>query len=279
MINHNESKFIGSGGISLYYQSWHPEQSPRGAFVIVHGFGGHSGFFLNLAGSLTDQNYTTYAFDLRGHGRSPGQRGHIMSWEEYHNDLSAFLQMVYANEKTGTPVFLFGSSLGAAIVLDYILHDHEGLRGAAIDGAPIQPSGSASPGKVLVAKLLSGAIPTFQIKFGLEASAISRDQGFIRSFTSDPLVHDLVSVRWGTEVMKTIDNLKANASQINLPLLILHGEADSLNSPEGARWLFGQITYPDKELHIYPGMYHGLLFDHGCEQVIADMKAWMEKHL
>lgn len=278
MINHSENRFNGAGGVSLYYQCWHPEQAPRGILVIVHGFGEHSGWFTNLVEPLTNHNYAVYAFDLRGHGRSPGKRGHIMSWDEYRQDLSAFLQLISANELDRS-VFLYGNSLGAAIVLDYILQNTVGLKGAAINGAPIQPTGASSRGKIILARSLSRVAPAFQIPFGLDQNALSRDPAVVQAFGSDPLVHDMVSVRWGTEVMDTIDRFKANASHISLPLLILHGELDCLNSAEGARWLYEQITYPDKELHIYPGMYHVTHNDYGHEQVVADLEAWMEKHL
>jgi alpha-beta hydrolase superfamily lysophospholipase len=278
MISHSEDTFNGADGISLYYQFWRPEQAPRGILVIVHGLCGHSGLFPNLVEPLTNHNFAVYTFDLRGHGHSPGQRGHIMSWREYRQDLGAFLQLISTREP-GIPVFLFGDSLGAAIVLDYILQEHEGLRGAAIDGAPIQPTGSSSPGKIFLARLLSPIAPATPIPFGLDINALSRDPAFVQGFSSDPLVHDSVSVRWGTEVLKTIEYFRAHASQINLPMLILHGEADHINSAEGARWLYEQITYPDKELHIYPGVYHLTHNDYGHEQVAADLEAWMARHL
>jgi alpha-beta hydrolase superfamily lysophospholipase len=94
--------FSGFGGLPLYYQSWRPEGDPRAVLIIVHGFGEHSGRYMNVVNHLVPRGYAIYALDHRGHGRSPGPRGHINSWEEFREDVRAFVRKV-AETEPGLP--------------------------------------------------------------------------------------------------------------------------------------------------------------------------------
>ena len=116
-MNHHESTFGGSGGLDLYYQSWLPQTESNAIVAIVHGFGEHSGRYQNIVQHLVPLGYGIYGFDNRGHGRSPGRRGHIDSWREYHDDVAAFLTFI---RKSGPskPLFLLGHSMGTLIVLE-----------------------------------------------------------------------------------------------------------------------------------------------------------------
>ncbi len=121
MKNHNcQGTFQGANGLDLYYQTWHPQTLARAVLVIVHGHGGHSGIFTRMVEYLNKRDYIVYSFDLRGHGRSPGQRGYINSWAEFRADLKAFLNLVRTKEPD-LPLFLIGQSMGGTIALDYVL--------------------------------------------------------------------------------------------------------------------------------------------------------------
>ena len=113
-----EGTFTGTNQLNLYYQSWNPQQKVKGVVVVVHGLGGHSNKYTNLVNHLVDRDFAIYAFDQRGHGRSPGQRGYINSWAELRADLDIFLKLV-RSETEDCPRFLLGHSLGAAVVLEY----------------------------------------------------------------------------------------------------------------------------------------------------------------
>ena len=252
-------------------------KKPGLSWRLIHGFGEHCGRYLNVVNHLTPLGYGVYGFDLRGHGRSPGQRGHIQSWDEYRGDLRAFLQKVSSQEPT-LPVFLLGHSMGALIALDYLLHNPAGLRGAIVSGAPLEPVGVAKPFLVLLARVLSRVWPRFSLPLGLDPKGISRDLGVVKAYEADPLVHGKTTVRWGTEILKTIEWVKIHPAEVKIPLLLIHGGSDPLNSPEGTRKFFEKILFPDKEMKIYPGSYHEVHNDFDYEQVMKDMAQWMERH-
>ena len=276
-MERREGYFGGVGSVDLYFQSWQEEEKTRAVLAVVHGFGEHCGRYLNVVNHLTPLGYGVYGFDLRGHGRSPGQRGHIQSWDEYRGDLRAFLQKVSSQEPT-PPVFLLGHSMGALIALDYLLHNPAGLRGAIVSGAPLEPVGVAKPFLVLLARVLSRVWPRFSLPLGLDPKGISRDTDVVKAYEADPLVHGKASVRWGTEILKTIERVKTHPAEVHLPILLIHGGSDPLNSPEGTRKFFERILLPDKEMKIYPGSYHEVHNDFDYEQVMKDMAQWMERH-
>jgi len=82
-------------------------------------------------------------------------------------------------------------------------------------------------------------------------------------------------VRWGTESLDTVRRVKEGMSRIDVPLLVLHGEADRLNLVDGARALAGALPQGDTTLRVYPGVYHEPHNDLGHEQVVADVKLWL----
>ncbi|MCD4846802.1 MAG: lysophospholipase [Candidatus Aegiribacteria sp.] len=277
-MQHCEFDFEGMNGISLYSQRWLPEVQPRAVLVIVHGVGEHSGRYMNIISHMVSNQICVYANDLRGHGNSPGQSGHINSWVEYRIDLLNFLNEVKA-QQSGHPILLMGHSMGALIVLDFILSENEQLAGAIISGAPIEPEGVAKPYKVTLARILSRIHPRFTIDLGLDEDAISRIPSVVESYRNDPLVHGKVSARWGTEFLSTVKSVKMHGENISIPLLMIHGEADRLNSAEGAKKFFDRIRGCDKEFISYPSGYHELHNDLDYEIVLSDILDWINRHV
>jgi alpha-beta hydrolase superfamily lysophospholipase len=176
LASRKEGRFTGVGGLELYYQSWHPEGKVRAILTIVHGLGGHGDRYSNIIEHLIPKQYAIYALDLRGHGRSPGQQGYIKAWNEFREDLGAFLQLIQT-QNPGCPVFLLGHSLGAVIVLDYILRypQQASLLQGAIALAPTLGKVGVSPIRVLLGKMLSRVWPRFTLNTGIDISTASRD--------------------------------------------------------------------------------------------------------
>lgn len=276
-MKHSESKFEGHGKLQLIFQKWQPATETRAVFAIVHGFGEHSGRYTNVVNYLVPLGFTVYSFDHRGHGHSPGKRGHIMSWNEFREDVKHFIDMIH-REKADKPLFLYGHSMGGLIVLDYVLHYPEGLRGVIASGPALAQTG-VSPFLLMLSRILSKIWPSFSIDTKLDAGAISRDPKVIKAYKGDPLVHAMASARFGTELTATMGWTHAHAFELKIPLLILHGEADRLVPPAGSRKFFENVNLNDKELQIYPGGYHEPHNDIEHETVLKDLERWLQKHL
>lgn len=268
----------GHDGIELFEQSWLPEGAIRGVVAIVHGIGEHSGRYGYLVERLTDRGFAVAALDNRGHGRSAGIRGHIDSWADYREDVRMFLRYVHATFP-GSPVFLYGHSLGALIVTDYVLSYPDGIDGLIVSGHPMRPTGAVKPFLIFVARLLSRFAPKTSLSLGLSYDTLSRDPDVLKAYRDDPLVHSRVTARWGTEALAAVDRVRARASEIRMPILILHGEADRINSVEGSRELLEKVSSTDKQLEVYSGGYHEPHNDLDQERVASDVIEWILERL
>ncbi|BAY62701.1 alpha/beta hydrolase fold protein [Calothrix brevissima NIES-22] len=279
MIYHIEDTFTGLEELALYYQSWLPEGKFKAILVIVHGLGAHSSRFGNIIEQLLPKEYAIYAFDMRGNGRSPGQRGYINSWAEFREDLRIFIELIH-NKYPDYPIFIMGHSLGGVVVLDYILrHPQEAktLKGA-IALAPAIGKVGVSQFRLRLGKLLSRIWPQFSLSTGIDLSTASRDEKVLAAYSTDPLRHTLGTARLATEYFATVDWIYSHANEWQLPLLILHGGADKVALPEGSDIFYKLVNYKDKQRVVYPGAYHELQSDINYREVITDLENWLEKH-
>ncbi|MGK7891471.1 MAG: lysophospholipase [Leptolyngbyaceae cyanobacterium] len=282
---HTEGQFIGSQGLPLYYQCWQPHQSPRGIVVLVHGLGSHSGLFSNIVGWLLPQAYVVYGFDLRGHGRSPGQRGHINAWDDFRGDVDGCLGHIARLEQTASwwqgsplPRILVGHSLGGVIGLDYALRHPEELAGV-VAIAPALGSVGVPPLKLALGQALSKIWPRFTLSTGLDHDCASRNPDIIEQYQHDSLRHIKGSARLATEFLHTAQWLHDHAVDFRCPLLILHGSADQVALAEGSDRFFQKVTLADKTRYEYDGAYHDLHNDINYPTVLRDLSHWLDRHL
>jgi alpha-beta hydrolase superfamily lysophospholipase len=277
-IEHRDGTFAGFGGLRLYYQAWLPTGDRRRAVLVnLHGLGDHSGLYPNLGSHFSARGMPVYAYDMRGNGRSPGQRAYLRGWHEYRGDLHAFLARVREWEGE-LPLFLLGNSLGALVVLEYALHHPRGLAGM-IAAAP--PLGELGVPRVLMAlgRVFSRVLPRFSLRVGMDLSGLARDPAVLEAVLADPLFHRRGTARLSTEVTAAIARVQEGAPNLSVPLLILHGSDDRMVPPDGSRRFFARVRYPDREFREYPGAYHGLFADFNHGEVLSDLERWIEAHV
>ncbi len=105
-MRHEELNWQAADGQALYAQEWRPDGEPRAVLCLVHGLGEHSGRYGEVAQTLSNAGYALLAFDLRGHGKTPGRRGHAPSYEAVMKDIDLLLEQaaepnVAADEEEG----------------------------------------------------------------------------------------------------------------------------------------------------------------------------------
>ena len=276
-MRHNWGNFsAGLGEDKLYYQSWHPDGETKAIVAIIHGLGAHSGIFSNVVKFLSSRNFAVYSCDLRGHGRSAGQRGYINSWNEFREDTTAFLELINSKESQ-LPLFLLGQSLGGTIALDYALHDPSRLQGLILLSPALKVA--ISPIKAMLGRVFSRLIPRFSLDTGFDLAAGSRDPQVVAAYARDSLRHTKGTARLATEFWQTVSWIEANITKLEVPLLILHGRADRVTMAESSRHLFELVTIADKKIIEYPDSYHELHNDLNYQEVLTDIENWLEKHL
>jgi len=276
---HRDGTFAGVGGLPLYYQAWMPPDSQRKKAVLInlHGLGDHSGLYPTLASYFPARGVALYAYDMRGNGRSPGQRAYLRGWHEYRGDLHAFLERVRKWEGN-LPLFLLGNSLGGLVVLDYALHYPAGLSGVITAAPPLGEVG-VPPFLMALGRIMSCLWPRFSLEVGMDLSGLARDPAVVDTILADPLFHRRGTARLSTEVTAAIRRVQARAETLSVPLLILHGSADRMVPPEGSRDFFSRVHHTDRELREYPGAYHVLFADVGHEEVLKDVERWLDSRI
>lgn len=258
--------FETTGGLSLFEQRWAPPSPPRAVFAIVHGYAEHSGRYEWTAGRLTARGYAVEALDLRGHGRSDGERVFVNSFEEYHDDVERFLDRVRARHPE-LPLFLFGHSMGGGIVTSFVIARKPELAGVVLSGSALLSPRPAPPPSAEPVKPAP-----------LPATAISRDPAVVAAYENDPLVYrGLPRTDRATAWEGAFRLVQEGMESIAAPILIMHGTADLLTPAEGSRRLFERVSSPDKTLRLYEGLYHEILNEPEKEQVVADLLAWLDE--
>ena len=278
-MRHTEGRFTGSAGARLFYQAWVPSHGNRRAVLVnLHGLGDHSGLYPNLGHRIPGAGLALYAYDMRGNGRSPGQRAYLHGWYQYREDLHAFLRQVREREP-GRPVFLLGNSLGGLVVLEYALHhDDEDLAGVIAAAPPLGKLG-VPPILMELGRVLSRVLPRFSLRVGMDLTGLARDPAVVQAVLADPFFHRRGTARLSTEVTAAIERVQSGAASFRVPILILHGSADRMVLPDGSRAFFSKVQFPGSEFKEYPGAYHGLFADLNADEVLGDLLAWIDARL
>jgi alpha-beta hydrolase superfamily lysophospholipase len=272
-----EGRFTGAGGTPLFRRRWRPDAPARGVLVNVHGLGDHSGLYPAVVDYFTARRFVVHAPDLRGNGRSPGQRGYISRWEVFREDLERFLDLVRA-EDPGLPLFVLGNSLGGLIVLEYALQHPGGLQGVIAAAPPLGSLGIPAP-LLTLGRVMSRILPRFALRTGMDLGGLAHDPTVVAVVLADPHFHRWGTARLSVEVAKAVERVQAGAARFQVPVLLLHGAADRMVLPDGTRTYMEKLGQTDKTLIEYPEGFHALFADHGGERVLADVERWMEAHL
>jgi len=275
-MEHAEGRFSGRRGLTLYYQCWLPETEAKSILLVVHGWAEHSGRYANLVDYFLPEGYAIYAHDHRGHGMSEGRRGYVERFSDYLDDLETFIRIV-KNEYADTKIFLVGHSMGATVATAYTAtgtHQQD-LAGLILSGVGVKPGQSLSSALIPLARLMSILTPKVGVMV-LDASAICRDQDVVDAYVNDPLVYrGKITCRFGAEMLNTLQELPSEMSQINIPILIMHGTADRLCDPDGSQLLYERVSSVDKTLKFYDGYYHEIFNEPGHQQVLVDVETWL----
>jgi len=260
-------------GLKIFFRSWRPPTTARGAVVVVPGFNSHSGYYGWVGERLAAVGHATYAVDLRGRGRSDGERFYVDKFVDYVSDITALVDLV-RSRSAGLPVFLLGHSAGGVLACLYTLGHPSGLAGLICESFAFQTP--APDFALAVMKGLSHLAPHAHV-LRLKNEDFSRDPHVVAAMNSDPLIaHETQPTKTVAELVRSDERLKEAFALIRLPLLILHGTADKAAKSSGSQFFYDRAGSPDKTLKLYDGYFHDLLNDLGKDTVMTDITSWID---
>lgn len=272
-----ETTLKSRDGLDLYCRGWLPNQTPKAVICLVHGMGEHCGRYAHVAAAFNQAGYAIISFDLRGHGRSGGQRGHTPSFEAYMQDIDLLFEEA-EKRLPGLPSFLYGHSLGGILVLNYALRRKPAARGIVATSSGLRTALEKQAVKVLLAKALGTILPAGNLPSGLDPATLSRDPDVVAAYRADPLIHYSISYGMGKYALEAIEWIFEHASEFPLPLLLVHGTDDVLAYPSGSQ-KFADLMSKDCTLKLWDGLYHETHNEPEKEEVLAFTRQWMDARL
>jgi lysophospholipase len=255
----HEEQYLSDQG--TYYQVWRGS-APRASVVLSHGYAEHSGRYAHVAARLVDAGLDVYAVDHRGHGRSPGERGDIVSWEVVVADLDALVDVAAAD---GLPVFMVGHSLGGAIAIAYALAHQERLAGLTLSA----PALEVAPELLALAELPE--IPPLPL-----ADGVCSDPRVVAAYKSDPLVYQGPPPRNVLVLMaQAPESLVSRLPELTVPVQVMQGSADPLIPLGALRSVVAGVSSPDLVAQVWPGLFHEIFNEPTDGAVLDALAGWI----
>jgi alpha-beta hydrolase superfamily lysophospholipase len=246
--------------------------------LLIHGLGAHNGRWEFLADFLLQNEFSSYAIDLRGFGKSPDLKGHIDSIDIYIDDLHRLYQII-REENKGKKIFVVGESAGALLGILLASLETEDLAGLACFSPAFKSRLKFSfldYLKVYTALLYN---PKKKFSMPFNAQMCTRDLNYQKFMEEDPAEHRVATARLLVETLKAQASAQALITKLDIPVLFLVAGEDRIVDPQAARKVFQGLKTPDKEIIEYPQMYHSLSIELEREKVFADILQWLEKRL
>lgn len=264
-----------SDGAPLFYRFW-PSRAPScRSLILVHRGHEHSGRFQEFVDALNLDDINVIAWDARGHGRSPGRRGHAASFGAVVKDLDCFTHAV--SKRHGLPLeeaVVLGHSVGGVTVAAWV-HDYAPPVRAMILVTPAFRVRLYVPLAIPGLRLLSCVRRESSIKSYVKAKMLTHDPTAAADYERDPLISRDIAVNVLLGLHDTSTRLLADAAAIRTPCLVLTAGSDWVVSSRAPQRFFGRLGSSAKRMERYEGMFHSILHERGRERPIADIREFV----
>ena len=264
-------------GLALKGLDWDADGEVRAVIALIHGVGEHAGRYDHVAAWFNAKGVAFCAVDQVGHGRSGGKRGHAASYEELLETVDKLL--AHARERfAGKPLFLYGHSGGGNLAINYALRHRSELTGVIASAPYLRLAFEPPAFQVKLAGVMNRLWSGFSQASGLEQAAISRDPQVVKAYAKDKLVHDRISAGFFLAMHTAGQWALQHATELDLPLLIMHGTADRLTDWEASK-AFADKAGELAHFRAWEGCYHEIHNEPEKESVFRAMWEWMEARL
>lgn len=260
MHNNTQHQFISHDGTSLFYQRWAAPNNPeQKAIVLFHRGHEHSQRMAHLVDELKLPDFDFFAWDARGHGHSPGERGDAPSFSACVKDIQYFVQhLTDTYQIQPSNMVVIGQSVGAVLAATWV-HDYAPkiralcLASPAFDIKLYVPF--AKPGLTLLSKLRGNFFITSYVK----AKMLTHDEKRAAEYDTDTQIAKAISVRMLLGLYDASKRIVEDAQNIFVPTQVLCSGSDYVVHQKPQRLFYERLPHPQKEFHILEGFYHDTL--------------------
>ena len=264
-----ESCFLTHDGLSLFYRYWPATQPRRGGVVMFHRGHEHSGRNAHLADELDLPDFDFFAWDARGHGHSPGERGHSPSFGESVRDIQTFIDHIH--DKHGIApenLAVLAQSVGAVLAATWA-HDYAPKIRCLILASPAFKVKLYVPFARSGLKLLRTLRGNFFVNSYVKSKFLTHDVERQQSFDTDPLITRAISVNVLLALYEAAERVVADVQAITTPTQLLISGADWVVHHKPQHDFFERLGTPIKEKHVLEGFYHDTLGEANRAPAIA----------
>ena len=275
------STFTTHDGVSLFYRHWPAADAQpnaaRRAIVMFHRGHEHGGRMAHLVEELGLQGFDFFAWDARGHGESPGERGDSPSFATSVRDVQTFIDHIASayGIDTGDMVVL-AQSVGAVVVSTWA-HDYAPKIRALVLASPAFKVKLYVPFARPGLKLMRAWRGNFFVNSYVKAKFLSHDPQRIASFENDPLISRPISVNMLLGLYDAAERVVADAQAIQIPTQLLISGSDFVVHRKPQEQFFQRLGSLDKEMHILPGFFHDTLGERDRAHALARIRRFVLK--
>jgi len=267
--SHTTADFPSHDGTRLYYRHWPAASAPRGAIVLMHRGHEHSERMAHLVDELDLPDFAVFAYDARGHGRSPGARGDGQSVGTLVRDLDSFIHhLASAHAIDGNDVVVVAQSVGAVIAATWA-HDYAPkLRGLVLASPAFKVKlyvPFARSGLALMRRLRGSFFVTSYVK----AKFLTHDEARIASYEADPLITRPISVDVLLGLYEAAERVVADAAAITTPVQLLISGSDWVVHHRPQHDFFARLGSSRKEKQVFAGFFHDTLGERDRAPAVA----------
>jgi alpha-beta hydrolase superfamily lysophospholipase len=271
-------EFATADGIKLPLRQWQPVSQKVDAVIIaLHGFNDYSRFFQQPAQYFQRHNIASYAYDLRGFGRTES-RGLWAGYKTYTEDLALFTHLV-AEKHPNTPIYLLGESMGGAVIVVTMAEQEMPNVAGIILAAPAIWARDFMPWyQTLLLSVLSHTMPWLTLT-GESVGVVASDNiEMLRALGRDPLVIKETRVEAIHGLTDLMDAAMSHAKNLDVKTLMLYGAKDELIPVEPTSQFVSDFLRhgtEQKTVACYKKGYHMLLHDLQAPVVWQDLRNWI----
>ncbi|MEZ4825306.1 MAG: alpha/beta hydrolase [Bacteroidia bacterium] len=270
---HSEFKLL-SPDATFAGEIWEPSIPAKAVVCLVHGHGEYTGRYHYVAQLLNEAGIAVISFDNFGHGKTPGKRGVIPSYDAIMRALASLLDEA-AQRWPAKPRFLYGHSMGGNFVVNHALRLNPSIVGVIATSPWFKLSIKPPAAQVFLARLMMKIAPGFAQSTRLNPAFISRDPAEVDRYRNDPLIHDKMSANLFFSTYNAGLWALEHAGKFHLPLLVHHGTGDQITSWEASEAFAQTAGGGDVTLKLWKGLYHETQYEPEKDTVIGFTRDWI----